>query len=390
MDLDEQRRQLAALTDRTSGAQLSRLAQMLKPAFDVNSIIGPKVPALSELLASLDTSRQVARMLETQGAFAQIAEQRKQLAKTFAPMDMLEAQRAFASISQQREDLATAFAPVALSPMVDLVRNVDRQYASIFDSVQQMAKAIQSSYMQRIGESFRAITASNLYGVGRFKETFFDYLRDLRPLEWLAARELTERGWWLVPTWSADEVGELIAERERRKCAMGPVLTTRYQKQKCLLLGRMVRAWTLPEFAAGGRKGLFEETLAQHRHGKYQAVILSLEPQIEGILKDFLLEEGICTERDFKKTPTPELFKKHVSAPREPSIGGFAHQLELMYSHFTWVGPATGRKLRRHPHLHGREVPRNSSQDALRMWLMLETLHFHLARVRRMRREGAA
>jgi hypothetical protein len=65
-------------------------------------------------------------------------------------------------------------------------------------------------------------------------------------------------------------------------------------------------------------------------------------------------------------------------------------QLELLYSHFQWVAAAPGRRVRRHPQAHGREVPRKSEQEALRMWLMLETLQFHLARVRRARAAGAA
>ena len=46
--------------------------------------------------------------------------------------------------------------------------------------------------------------------------------------------------------------------------------------------------------------------------------------------------------------------------------------------------------MRRNAQLHGREVPRNSEQEALRLWLLLETLHYHLARIRRLRRKGAA
>jgi len=65
-------------------------------------------------------------------------------------------------------------------------------------------------------------------------------------------------------------------------------------------------------------------------------------------------------------------------------------QLEGMYAHFAWLDPAPGRRVRRNAQLHGREVPRNSEQEALRLWLLLETLHYHLARIRRLRRKGAA
>lgn len=120
-------------------------------------------------------------------------------------------------------------------------------------------------------------------------------------------------------------------------------------------------------------------------------MIYSLGPQVEGILKDFLINEGLCVEADFKGKSTPQLFAAHVTGTtKEPSTAGFALQLQRMYSHFAWADPVPGRRIRRHPQMHGREVPRNMEQEALRLWLMLETLHFHLSRLRRSRQRKSA
>ena len=151
-----------------------------------------------------------------------------------------------------------------------------------------------------------------------------------------------------------------------------------------------MRSWTLPEFSTGRRKSLFADAVRQYRRREFRAVILSIAPQVEGLLKDFLLAEGLATPAEVDRMSTVQLFTTYVRSEREPSIGGYATQLELLFSHFVWVAPAPGNRVRRHPQAHGREVPRKSEQEALRTWLMLETLHFHLVRVRRARAAAGA
>lgn len=339
---------------------LSRIVQPVVPRLEIPAL---NIPLISnEMLSSLDVGKQIATTLERLGVFASIAASQQQIV----------------------ERLASA----ADSPMLELSRSF-AQRGTVIAEAFEAAEAVRSRYLGQLGELLLRPTIPEVFGVRRFGETFVDYLRDLSPVEWRVAAELAKRGWWLVPTWSSRFILGVLAERERRKCPVGTLLTQRYRAHSCRELARVVRGWTLREFRRDRRSSLFQRTLKQHRRREFQGVILSLVPQIEGILKDFLLAEGLCTEADFKGATTPELFTRHVSAARGPTVGGFAQQLELTYSHFQWIAPASGRRLRRHPQAHGREVPRNSEQQALRVWLMLETLHFHLERVRKARQQTA-
>lgn len=366
---EDQQRWWASIADRASGDYFKQLmAPVLPPTIDVSAIVGPKMPLFSEsVIASLHATEQILNTYAKQGIFE--------------------------SIAKQRQDVLDSVALAARSPSfagIDAVKAFDLQRASIFEAAQQVATAMQATYLQNLTQSIRSVTSADILGIDRFSQSFLDYLRALPRVEWRAALELVERGWWLVPSWTSDFVLELMAERERRRCKISTLLTAHYRKQRCRELGRLVRGWDMPEFSEGRRSSLFKQALSQHRQRKFMAVIYSLAPQLEGILKDFLLAEGLCTPAEINRMGTVGLFTKHVSSTREPSMRGFATQLEAMYSHFTYEAPATGRRVRRHAQAHGREVPQNSEEQALRLWLMIETLHFHLARVRRARRAKTA
>jgi hypothetical protein len=321
----------------------------------------PKVGA--EIAASIDAGRNAMAIMGSPGIIESIARQQNDLVRQFGSLDRL--------------------------PVAEMIGAMDLRTTAIFEVSRRLGALVQSDYFTGLMGSLRALPQQVLE-MSRVTDSFLSYLRELRPLEWLGAREFAERRWWLVPTWSTTVFMAFITERDARKCPMGVVLAAYYRKYKCRELGRMVRSWSLPEFSADRRASMFETALKHQRDRQFRSVIYTLQPHVEGILKDFLINEQLCVPSDFDHTSTLKLFATHVTGTREPSTDGFTLQLNGLYSHFVWLDPAPGRRVRRNPQLHGREVPRNSEQEALRLWLMLETLHYHLARIRRLRRKGAA
>ena len=424
--LEESHRRLAAIADRMSGEYYRRLMGPVLPAVDVASLVSP----MPNIAAVLDAGQKAAAMMTSPSIIESMVRQQQDVPNLLAVLgrtpiadlakwleirnsvvfvDMpnvgaeiaasLDAGRKAAaimpsrsiieSIVRQQDGLVRQLGSIGRLPAAEMLGAMDLRSTAIFDTSRRLGMLVHSDYFKGLMRSLSALP-SQMLGSGRLADSFFSYLRDLRPLEWLAARELVERGWWLVPTWSTTLITRLLSERDERKCSMGVVLAEHYRKQKCRELGRLVRAWHLPEFNVGRRAGLFEDALKHQRDRQFRTVILSLTAQLEGILKDFLINEGLCVPADVDGTSPPRLFAKHLGGAREPSMTGFAHQFKLIYSHFSWPDPAPGRRVRRHPQMHGREVPRKSEQEALRLWLMLETLHYHLARVRALRRTDAA
>jgi hypothetical protein len=210
-------------------------------------------------------------------------------------------------------------------------------------------------------------------------------------LHWMLATELASRGWWLVPSWPASLLAELwdvTAERRGRR-VVDTHLLGYYRARRHLRLGRTVRAWTEPEFAA--RMVVFREALTDYRARRFRRAIAALTPQIEGVVKDFLLKEGLITPRDARRDGTATLVAAHVAeGHRHAALPGAMRRLRDLYSEFTWGVVSSGRQVSRHPLTHGAVVPPNSEVEALQLFLMLDTLHFFLADLRRRRAVPAA
>lgn len=425
---EEYQRRFSAIAELMSGERYRELMAGVMPRFDFSSLMPPTSIA-ADIAAAVDAGQKATALLGSPSIVASIVGQHQDMQNRLAALgrtpfadiakglelrnsmvlDMpnlgaeiaasLDAGRnamailgspgIIESIARQQNDLVRQLGSIGRLPVVEMLGAMDLRSSAIFETSRRLGALVQSDYFKGLMDSLHTLP-QQILGLNSLTDSFFSYLRDLRPLEWLAAREFAERRWWLVPTWSTTVFMAFITERDARGCSMGTVLAEYYRKQKCRELGRTVRSWDLPEFSADRRASLFKSAVKDQRDRRFRSVIYALAPQVEGILKGFLINERLCVPADFNRTSTPKLFAKHVTVTRGPSTEGFTLQLQCMYSHVAWPDPAPGRRVRRHAQLHGREVPRNTEQEALRLWLMLDTLHYHLARIRRLRHKGAA
>lgn len=180
------------------------------------------------------------------------------------------------------------------------------------------------------------------------------------------------------------------ATDDGRRGRVGTIIVRHYTAGNATKLYALVRSWNLPEFHENGRGVIFQQALRAMRRGDCAIATTALTLQIEGIVKDFLYREQLIGTdvRRGSKSPVP-LFAAHVADDYEPSLPGFVRELEALYSRY--AGP-TGRRRQtnRHGQAHGGEAPSNGQADAVRAFLRLQTLHYHLSALRRRRTQKAA
>jgi len=224
-----------------------------------------------------------------------------------------------------------------------------------------------------------------------FTAEFTEYLRRLRPAEWMLASRLEERGWWLIPGMDRTLIDALgTATDDGRKGRVGKLIVDHYSARDFAKLASVVRGWDMPEFKENGRPVIFQQALRALRRGDRAIATTALTLQIEGIVKDFLFREQLIDERARRsaKSPVP-LFAEHAVDQHEPSFSGFVRELQALYSQY--AGPTGGRRrTNRHGQAHGGEAPNNGATDAVRAFLRLQTLHYHLSRLRQRRGQKAA
>ena len=257
--------------------------------------------------------------------------------------------------------------------IVGMLRNQQQAIESVVNSI----RLFQANF-----DWVRAIT---------FTAEFAEYLRRLRPAEWMLARRLEERGWWLIPGMDRTLMDALgTATDDGRKGRVGKLIVDHYSAHDFAKLASLVRGWDMPEFKDNGRPVIFQQALRALRRGDRAIATTALTLQIEGIVKDFLFSEQLIDERARRSPKSPvSLFAQHAVDEQEPSFSGFVHELEVLYSHY--AGPTGGRRrTNRHGQAHGGEAPNNGTTDAIRAFLRLQTLHYHLKGLRRRRAQTAA
>lgn len=242
--------------------------------------------------------------------------------------------------------------------------------------------------VDRFAETSRLMRSVDLTAI---THSLTNYIANLPPVEWLIAQELDSRGWWLVPTWDDATLDEVRAHlgKPGTKRELTSWLIAHYRWNRARRLGRMVSGWDLREFGENGRPELFAQALSAFRANHYAVVLHALNGVFEGIVKDFLFSEGLIDERTRRgKTSPIKLFDKHLKT-RRAYLDGYAAQLKR---DFAWYADPDGKKRRvnRHAQAHGREAAPNSAAEAVRAFLLLETLHFHLSRARTLSKKKSA
>lgn len=334
-------------------------------------------PALRAHLPYLSGVAETLKSIEHSRAFIQQAADAARFARPAVPPDVFNSLRAIAP--------PVFFSPSVLPSFSQQVVEMANAARRAFDnSAVKALTSYQNALRNRVAETVEAFT--------RFKPVFGEFLAEqVRSflearsfLHWMLARDLVERGWWLVPTWPGSLLTELwtgMAERRGRR-VVDQILLAHYRYNRNIRLGASLRSWIEPEFVA--RAKTFRQALAHHRARRFSAAIALLTPHVEGVLKEFLVAEGLVTPQQARKRGTPGLVKSHFSRPSgHASLPGFVLRLQRLYTEFTWGTPTAGRGVARNPLSHGAAVAPDSEVETLQLFLMLDTLHYFLSDLRR-------
>jgi hypothetical protein len=360
---------------------------------DVAALI--RNPAVEEAIRAVEQDRvQIRQMLEA-----------VQLGRPIVPPALVERARALiappglqalvdAQAAAQRDMLAR-FRAIATPPSVSAIQGLQQRLAELADAKLQILNSAAMKALSNYQNLWRERMAQSADAFNRLAPALGAFVAEQAqaliegrsPLHWALGKELSARGWWLAPTWPVGlltQLGRGITERHGRR-VIDEILLTHYRYGNWARLSEALRRWTEPEFDA--RQKTFREALAHHRKRRFRVAIVMLTPHIEGVVKEFLITEGLLTPEQARRRATPGLVEKHLArTPRQASHPGFVQRLERMYIEFTWGVPSTGRAVARHSILHGATTAPNSEIESLQLFLMLDTLHYFLSDLRVRRR----
>jgi hypothetical protein len=198
--------------------------------------------------------------------------------------------------------------------------------------------------------------------------------------EWLRAQEeaaaiLVERGWWPHPLWPGQAMYDVLSlKREKQLRRLDRLICDAYEVKRFKPMREAIRRWmNTPEFRE--RRRILADGLWAYRKRKYALAVCGWLPQVEGVLRAITERNGWGSE-SWKRTVnaiTDE--ESFVMAFR--SLFGDSSLTERRFP------------LRRNAILHGTYLRFGRQAHALRIFLMLDALHYFISEFER-REERAA
>jgi len=194
-----------------------------------------------------------------------------------------------------------------------------------------------------------------------------------------ATKILTARGWWPHPEWPVAVLHRVVRlKREGRIRQLDREICESYEANRARPMRRAIGRWmSLPEF--GARRGILEDGLWAYRRRKYGLAITQWLPHIEGILRSYAERQGLAQSawkrlgRDIRGEQ-PDYMRSFTDA--------FFDAWASLYNEALPTGrraPQTSRfPIQRDSILHGVDLRFGRRAHAMRIFLMLDTLHFFL------------
>jgi hypothetical protein len=209
-----------------------------------------------------------------------------------------------------------------------------------------------------------------------------------------AEREATEilvtRGWWPHPNWPVSAVHEVIRlKREGRIRQLDRLICESYELNRARPMRQAIDRWIdVPEFHA--RRRLFEDGLWAYRKGKCGLALTHWLPQVEGVLRGFAERQGFA-QSGWKRAGRDIIQRQpdYASSFREACLGA----LLSVYDDSLPVGrhPAGlgAFPVQRDAILHGVDLRFGRRAHAMRVFLLLDTLHYFIDQLERQEKSAA-
>lgn len=247
-----------------------------------------------------------------------------------------------------------------------------RDWSRVSIQLGQMFTRIEPSIyrFQEIARQMREPLMRALELSGWIQQWYRDLGRALAPFnEWLQAQQeamavLVDRGWWPHPHWSAGLMIQVLRlKREKRLRSLDRMICEAYEYNRFRAMRQALRRWsTVPEFKE--RAGILEDGMWAYSRGRYRLAISAWLPQVEGILR------GVTDRHGWS------------SAGWKRTISDLTNERSFITAFLALFdsgrGPVKGRGPRRHAIAHGRAIRFGRRVYALRIFLILDALHYFI------------
>ncbi len=185
---------------------------------------------------------------------------------------------------------------------------------------------------------------------------------------------LRSRGWWVLASWSDDEVryyADLATTLNRH--ALDRELCRHYRAYDGRALRRLIRDWW-EEGPYRLRRPILRDALADHLDGRYRVSIPTLLPSVEGIVAD-AFGLGMRTGVTAGLEPLAEILDGLDALQLDVAL----ESLSYLYGRADFAAvSALSPRLNRHLILHGRTVRYGNEANSLKVFLHLDQLHSQL------------
>lgn len=264
-----------------------------------------------------------------------------------------------------------------LKPVVRKLQQM--QFAGAFEQIRAFQRAINSVVFPKAEIFAAVIQAQEVYEKLLRQVRFPDFERWARA-EREATTILTARGWWPHPEWPVMVLHQVVRlEREGRIRQLDREICESYEANRARPMRQAIGRWTsLPEF--GVRRRILEDGLWAYRRKKYGLAVTHWLPQIEGILRNFAERQGFAQSawkrvgRDIREEQ-PDYMRSFTDA--------FFDAWASLYHEALPTGRRAAKKRRfpiqRDSILHGVDLKFGRRANAMRTFLMLDTLHFYIS-----------
>ncbi|MGZ5385238.1 MAG: hypothetical protein ACXWH0_14815 [Acidimicrobiia bacterium] len=211
----------------------------------------------------------------------------------------------------------------------------------------------------------------------RASETYLKAFESLGPAieRWLRLHEeaveiLQSRGWWAHPQWPTGVFTQVVAlKHEKRLRSLDRMICDTYEANRCSLMHEALRRWgNVPEFNA--RRKIIAEGLWAYRKGKYTLAVSAWLPHVEGVLCDVTVRNG-WGSGGWKRT-AKEIVEEKT----------FLRACLSLFDERPYP-------LKRDPVLHGSHLQFGTRTQAVRVFLMLDALHFFISESEKAARKAA-
>ncbi len=187
--------------------------------------------------------------------------------------------------------------------------------------------------------------------------------------EWLRTNEeatavLVEHGWWPHPHWPITVLREVLRLKQTRRLrSLDKMICDAYEANRRKPMREAVDRWmSLPEFRQ--RRRIIEDGLWAYAHRRYALALSAWLPHVEGVLRDLTDRRGW----------RPASWKRTIHEVVDEQT--FVRVCLALFEDSTPQGRAF--PVRRDPILHGTFLNFGRRAFALRVFLILDALHYFI------------